>query len=181
MSRILPERIKRWYKTKSAIKMYQLSSSKFNKGTIDRKTNGKVKITGTDFQAKSAPLTRGTTNKSIGPSRATLKQRLTQETRDQLPTIKGDTSSKYGIERKRPLVKSQTGVHRAKEHSKILDDLSESSQITLKLKSEEHPKNTLVAAQDQPIITSTTAITTGVFTIDNVSKLQIDSKDDKIN
>jgi hypothetical protein len=161
--------------------MYQLSSSKLNKGTIDRKINDKVKITGTDFKAKSAPPTRGTTNKPIGSSPTTLKQRLTQETRDQLPTIKGDTSSKYGIERKRPLVKSQTGVHRAKEHSKILDDLSESSQITLKLKSEEHPKNTLVAAQDQPIITSTTAITTGVFTIDNVSKLQIDSKDDKIN
>jgi len=157
--------------------MYQLSSSKFNKGTIDRKINDKVKITRTDFKAKSVLPTRRTTNKSTGPLPTTLKQRLTQETRDQLPTTKGDTSSKYGIERKRSLLKSQTGVHRAKEHSKILDD----SQITLKLKPEEHPKTTFVAAHDQPIIPSTTTITTGVFTIDNVSKLQVDSKDDKIN
>jgi hypothetical protein len=189
MHRPLPERIKRWYKSKSNIQNLQFSSSKVKKDMIQRKLNVKKQIKMAPSKAKAvipstSPSRRRTTDKS---------ERIIQKTKEQLPTTTTVTSSKRGNERKGSLLKSRSKTHsvvqQEKKHSKILDDTKKvgdtsvdknekmkaktRSQISIISKSKDQQKNTIVAPHNQPVIPSSTTITTDSFSIDNVSKLQV--------
>lgn len=161
MHRVLPERIKRWYKIKSTMQVHQLSSSKLRKDTVDQKIKAKVQTKGMPSKAKSirssaAPLTRRTVDKPVRPSPATLKERLSQKAKDQLPTMTGDLSLKHGSEQKRPSLKSQSNERDVGNTGDVATykKEDESSKTTLTVKSEEYHKNALDSVHDQPIISS---------------------------
>ncbi|CAF2608538.1 unnamed protein product [Rotaria sp. Silwood2] len=195
----LPERIKRWYKTKSNIQKLQFSASNIQKNMIDGKNSIKTKTNILNSKTKpvtlsSTPSTHRTIHKSINSLRNTLKERTTQDIKDQLPTTTTITSTKHTREQKRSLIKSepkfQSKVHITKKHSKILDntkktskmsidkdekeELKINSEIPLASKSEGQQQSTSDIPHDQPILLPT--ITTDTINIVNISEPRTESE-----
>jgi hypothetical protein len=185
MYRPVPERIKRWYKSKSNTPNRQFSPSKLKKDMIKRKNNVKTQLKVSHSKTKSI-ITRRTTDKS---------EQITRQTKEQLPTKTVVTSSKHGNEQKRSLPKSrpkaQSSItHQEKKYFKTRNDTKQTravsgdknekmkvktnSQVSIASKSKDQHKNMLDAPHNQLVISSSTTITTDAFSIDNVSKPQVE-------
>jgi hypothetical protein len=189
MHRPLPERVKRWYKSKPSIQTPQFPPSNVKKDMIKRKTNVPAQIKLSYSKTKPAlPSTSPSTGRTKD-----ISARITRKNKDQLPTITTIISSKQNSERKGSLVKSrpktQPVVREEKKHTKVLDDakktgdvssdkkamekLKTSSRISIVSKAKDKQKNMLNAPRNLPAISSSTTIATDVFSIDNVPKIQM--------
>jgi hypothetical protein len=131
------------------------------------------------------PSTRRATNKS---------EQITQKTKEQLQTTTAVTSSKRGSERKASLLKSwpktQSTLHEGKKQRKIHDNTRKTSnasidknekmkvkinsQISVTSKSKDQQKNMLDVPYVQPDISPSTTMTTDAFSIDDISKFQVE-------
>ena len=159
MNRILPERIKRWYKTQSSTQQIQFSLSKIQK---NRKSSTKMQHSQRkSILSTTTSLTRRLQDKQIVLSATISKEQTTRQTNGNDKQNRVPTKSRSKIQLK---------VHQENRHSTSFVDIQNSSsslihkdemkkvkdkaQILPMVKSKKEKENILVVVSDQSVILS---------------------------